>query len=138
MKQDYPETLTLKPIGYVSTDAREVPRFYTVSDIRGSIVFNEEYTSGLSGISAGDRLYVLFYFHDSPPFNMDRQIVTPPHGREPRGVFNSRSPVRPNPLGLSILEVLEVRDNVLEVTGLDMLDGTPVLDIKPVDSNRSH
>jgi tRNA (Thr-GGU) A37 N-methylase len=74
---------------------------------------------------------VLFQFDQSPPFTLDRLVQKPPHRNKKLGVFSTCSPVRPNPLGLSILEVIEVRDNVILVRGLDMRDGTPILDLKP-------
>ncbi len=75
---------------------------------------------------------VLFHFDRSRPFTPESLVQKPPHRTERLGVFSTCSPVRPNPLGLSILEVLEVRDNVITVRGLDMLNGTPILDLKPL------
>lgn len=74
---------------------------------------------------------MLFYFHRSPEFTPEllRQI-SGQTGRE-TGVFGTCSPVRPNPIGMSVVEVLGVRGASIDVRGLDMLDGTPILDIKP-------
>lgn len=124
--------MRLKPIGYVSTYADEVPNFYTISDIEGHIVIDKKYLPGLLEIESGQEILVVFQFHKSPPFTEDRLRVTPPHRDKPRGVFTTRSPVRPNPVGISKLKVLRREDNIIHVKGLDMLDGTPVLDIKPV------
>jgi len=121
-----------EPIGYVSTDSEEIPRFYSHSTVEGRLVFEERYTNGLTDFSAGDRLYVIFLFHDSPPFDTTRLRIRTPHSSAHKGIFNTRSPVRPNPVGLSIVEVLSVRGNIIDVRGLDMMDGTPILDIKPV------
>lgn len=120
-----------KPIGYVKTKAETIPRHWSISDVEGEIVIEPEYKLGLRDIKAGDKIVVLFVFHKSPPFNSDKLIQKPPHLNETKGVFSTCSPHRPNPIGLSVLEVLEVRDNVIKVKGLDMFDGTPVLDIKP-------
>jgi tRNA-Thr(GGU) m(6)t(6)A37 methyltransferase TsaA len=121
----------LKPIGYVRTAAEEMPRHWSRSDVIGEVVIDEAYHPGLADIRRGDRIVVLFGFHKSPPFENSLLFQTPPGRRRPRGVFSICSPRRPNPIGLSVLEVLDVRKNVLSVKGLDMFDGTPVFDIKP-------
>jgi tRNA-Thr(GGU) m(6)t(6)A37 methyltransferase TsaA len=123
--------VSMKPIGHVSTEAREVPRHWSISEVEGSLILNGEYGEGLDGIEAGGRIVVLFHFHKSPSFTPDLIKQTPPHRDSPRGVFSICSPRRPNPIGLSVLEVLDVQENVVKVRGLDMFDGTPILDIKP-------
>ncbi|MCG6895259.1 MAG: tRNA (N6-threonylcarbamoyladenosine(37)-N6)-methyltransferase TrmO [Desulfobacteraceae bacterium] len=123
--------IILKPIGTAHTDATDIPRHWTVSDVKGTLVIDPAYTLGLSDIAAGQRILVLFHFHESPPFSPDLLQQTPPHRNRPRGVFSICSPRRPNPIGLSVLEVLEKKDNVLRVRCMDMIDGTPILDIKP-------
>lgn len=125
------QTVILKPIGYVSVAAVTVPRHYTVSELEGELVVDPAYEAGLRDIRPGQRLVVLFHFHQSPPFTPERLIQKPPHREERLGVFSTCSPHRPNPIGLSILEVLEVQGNRLRVKGLDMYDGTPILDLKP-------
>lgn len=124
--------LQLKPIGYVSTEAKEVPRSYLISEVEGTLVIDEIYQEGLSDLKAGDRIYVLFHFHKSPEFSPEYLRVKPPHLDKKKGVFSTHSPIRPNPIGLSVLEVLEVQGNRIRVKGLDMLNGTPILDIKSV------
>lgn len=123
--------IRLKPIGRVHTDADSIPRHWTVSDVEGTLVIDAEYTAGLSDISAGQQIVVLFHFHRSAPFSPDLLKQTPPHRSQPFGVFSICSPRRPNPIGLSVLTVLACNENVLRVRGIDMLDGTPILDIKP-------
>jgi len=120
-----------KPIGYVRTMADNLPRHWSVSDVEGEILIEPEYKDGLRDIRAGDRIVVIFCFHRSPSFSAEKLIQKPPHLNETRGVFSTCSPQRPNPIGLSILEVIDVIDNTLRVRMLDMYDGTPVLDIKP-------
>lgn len=127
--------ITLKSIGTAHTDVENIPRHWTVSDIEGTLVIDSEYTEGLSDITAGQRIAVLFHFHKSPPFSHDLLKQTPPHRKQALGVFSICSPVRPNPIGLSVLEVLTRNGNVLHVRGLDMIDGTPILDIKPFITN---
>ncbi|MCX7771356.1 MAG: tRNA (N6-threonylcarbamoyladenosine(37)-N6)-methyltransferase TrmO [Proteobacteria bacterium] len=125
------EEYKFKPIGYVKTSIESPPRHWTVSDVEGEIVIEPEYKLGLKDIKAGEKIVVIFCFHKSPPFTKDRLIQKPPHLNEAKGVFSTCSPHRPNPIGLSVLEVNEVRDNVIKVRGLDMYDGTPIFDIKP-------
>lgn len=121
----------LRPIGYIKTDAKEIPRHHTISDVEGQIVVNEEYKEGIRDIKPGDRIVVIFHFHKSPEFSPSFLVQKPPHKDRKLGVFSTCSPIRPNPIGMSVLDVLDVKDNVIHVKGIDMFDGTPVLDIKP-------
>ncbi len=123
--------ISLRPIGYLKTSVTEVPRHWRVSDAEGEIVVEERYRSGLRDIRAGDKIIVVFHFHRSPAFSDEYLIQHPPRRDEDRGVFSTCSPIRPNPLGFSLVEVIEVQGNRMRVKGIDMLDGTPVLDIKP-------
>ena len=120
-----------KPIGYVITKADTLPRHWSISDVEGEIVIEPEYKVGLRDIKGGDKIVVIFYFHKSPPFTSEKLIQKPPHLNETRGVFSTCSPHRPNPIGLSILKVIDVVDNIIKIRRLDMYDGTPILDIKP-------
>lgn len=124
-------TITLAPIGVVSTDADTVPRHWTLSDVKGKLVIDKQYQKGLKDINAGQRIVVIFHFHKSPAFRSGLLIQRPPHRNEDLGVFSICSPRRPNPIGLSVLDVLAKDGNILYVQGLDMLDGTPILDLKP-------
>jgi tRNA (adenine37-N6)-methyltransferase len=125
-------TIEMAPIGHVETTAEKVPRSWRSSDLEGDLVINEEYAGGLAEIEAGDRIVVLFNFHESPPFSRDflRQYPRSANGEE-RGVFKTLSPVRPNAIGMSIVEVIGKTGATLRVRGMDMRDGTPILDIKP-------
>ena len=123
--------IELEPIGFVRTDVEKVPRHWTVSDAEGTIVIDEQYTEGLKDLKPGERIVVLFYFHQSPRFTPDLLVQKPRHRNEQLGVFSICSPVRPNPLGMSVVEVLGINGNSIHVKGLDMRDNTPVLDIKP-------
>ena len=94
------------------------------------IVLNPDLSEGLQGIEPGQQILVIFYFHRSEGFD----LLQHPQGdrsRPKRGVFTLRSPRRPNPIGATIVDVLAVDGNVLRVGGLDAINGTPVLDIKP-------
>jgi tRNA-Thr(GGU) m(6)t(6)A37 methyltransferase TsaA len=128
----------MKPIGFLQTAVGDVPRHWVFSDKEGTLNIEEKYLEGLKDITAGQRIVVFFHFHKSPPFTARALSQKPPHRNAPLGVFSICSPIRPNPIGMSVLEVLEVRGNVLRVKGVDMLDGTPILDIKPlIDGEQS-
>jgi tRNA-Thr(GGU) m(6)t(6)A37 methyltransferase TsaA len=123
--------ITFEPIGTAHTDARTLPRHWTVSEVEGTLVIDPGWQEGLADIDSGQRIIVLFHFHKSGPFSRDLLKQTPPNRQRPMGVFSICSPRRPNSIGLSVLEVLERKDNVIHVRGMDMLDGTPIIDIKP-------
>lgn len=123
--------ITLEPIGTAHNEAESIPRHWTVSDVEGTLEIDPMYTEGLANIAPGQRIVVLFHFHKSPPFSDAFMKQTPPHREQSMGVFSICSPNRPNPIGLSILEVLARNGSVLRVRGMDMIDGTPILDLKP-------
>ena len=123
--------IEMEPIGYVRTDVGNVPRHWTVSDVEGKLVVADKFLRGLKSIEAGQRIVVLFYFHKSRKFADDLLTQHPPHKDRAMGVFSICSPRRPNPIGLSVVEVLAVNGTEIHVKGIDMLDGTPILDIKP-------
>ncbi|MGD2135920.1 MAG: tRNA (N6-threonylcarbamoyladenosine(37)-N6)-methyltransferase TrmO, partial [Gemmatimonadales bacterium] len=94
------------------------------------IVVDRSLTEGLSGLKVGQQLAVVFWFHQSRGYD----LLQHPRGdetRPKRGVFALRSPRRPNPIGITRVELLAIEGNVLRVRGLDALDGSPVLDLKP-------
>jgi tRNA (Thr-GGU) A37 N-methylase len=76
-------------------------------------------------------LVVIFHFHRSPQFSPEFLRQTSGHTGRETGVFSTCSPIRPNPIGMSVLEVLGIKGTTIDVRRLDMLDGTPILDIKP-------
>lgn len=123
--------ITFNVIGTAYTDAHDIPSHWTLSDAEGRLVLDPQYTKGLADISAGQQIVVLFQFHKSAPFSREFLTQTPPHLDKASGVFSICSPRRPNPIGLSVLTVLAVEDNILHVRCMDMFDGTPILDIKP-------
>ena len=117
---------------------REGPRSWIASDVEGVLVVDEAYKEGLGAIEPGQRIVIIFNFHESPAFSPDLLRQMPPHRRQgppgvdrSMGIFSICSPVRPNPIGMSVLEVLGVEGNVARVRGLDIRDGTPILDLNP-------
>jgi tRNA-Thr(GGU) m(6)t(6)A37 methyltransferase TsaA len=132
--------IEFKPIGFVKTDIKSVPRHWTVSDAEGILVLDEKFTEGLKDIKKGQHIIVIFYFHNSPSFTQSFLIQKPPHLKEQLGVFSTCSPIRPNPVGMSVLEVTNIERNNIHVKGIDMFNGTPILDIKPyieIDTNKT-
>jgi len=123
------------PIGFVKTKERNIPRYWSVSHAEGEIIIDEKYTEGLKDIRQGQQIIVIFHFHKSPVFNSGYLVRKLPHKDRAMGVFSTCSPVRPNPMGFSIMEVTGIKANIISVKGIDMIDGTPVLDIKPVVKN---
>lgn len=123
--------IEMTPIGFVRTRAESIPRHWTLSDVEGQLVLQDKYRGGLKDLCGGQLISVLFHFHKSPPFRLEQLIQKPLHIVNPTGVFNLCSPHRPNPIGYSVLTVLSIDGAVLHVKGLDMIDGTPILDIKP-------
>lgn len=128
--------ITFNPIGTAHPDTDNIPRHWSVSDVEGTLTIDPQYTEALADITVGQRIVVLFHFHKSPPFSPNLLKQTPPHRQRPMGVFSICSPKRPNAIGLSVLKVLSCDANVLGVRNMDMIEGTPILDIKPfVDKN---
>ena len=128
--------IEFQPIGFVRVEAEDVPRSWRRSELEGTLVIDERYLEGLVDIERGQRIVVIFNFHRSPEFSMELLRQTPPHTGKKTGIFSICSPVRPNPIGMSVVEVLGVEGGAVRVRGLDMLDGTPILDIKPYIADR--
>jgi tRNA (adenine37-N6)-methyltransferase len=123
--------VTIAPIGVFHTDAKQIPRHWTISDMKGNLVIEKKYQDGLRDIQTGQKIIVIFQFHQSPLFENSHLVQKPKHRKKEMGVFSICSPLRPNPIGLSVLEVIEVKENVISALHADMVDGTPILDIKP-------
>ncbi len=125
--------ITLNAIGYIKSDIinrKDLPRQSVFNQDKTAILeLLPEYADDMLGIKANTHIVILFNFHQS---DKSPDLITRRYGEEElTGVFNTRSPHRPNGIGLSIVKVTKVYDNKLEFQGVDMLDGTPVLDIKP-------
>lgn len=101
-------------------------------EAEGAIQIRAEFELGLTDIEGFSHLIVIWAFDRAEGFSL---IGTPPSDERPHGVFATRSPRRPNPIGLTVVELLRRDGPVLRVRGIDMLDGTPILDIKPYLSN---
>ncbi|NYT02660.1 MAG: tRNA (N6-threonylcarbamoyladenosine(37)-N6)-methyltransferase TrmO [Methanosarcinales archaeon] len=123
--------LNLRPIGVIHTpymSRADIPRQGRLSSEICQIEVYPQYSAGLKDIDQCTHLFVLFWLHLA-----DRSLLTarPPHDRREHGVFATRSPSRPNPIALDIVELLQVDENRLKVRGMDALDGSILLDLKP-------
>jgi tRNA-Thr(GGU) m(6)t(6)A37 methyltransferase TsaA len=131
-------TFSMQAIGYVGSpykDAREIPRgLGTKHSADGVLEIKPELELGLTDIEGFSHLFVIWAFDRSEGFEL---LGTPPSDNRPHGVFATRSPKRPNPIGLTVVELLRREGPRLHVRGVDMLDRTPILDIKPYLSNIS-
>jgi tRNA-Thr(GGU) m(6)t(6)A37 methyltransferase TsaA len=131
--------LRVRPIGIVRSPYKEkveAPRQATIgSDVVGTIEIVPELVDALDDLQGFERIWVLFWFDRGAPGSEEapppRPKVLPPRSDRRRGVFATRSPHRPNPIGLSAVRLDRVDGCVLHVRDLDILDGTPVLDVKP-------
>lgn len=119
-------------IGFVRSPYRnleEIPKQpHYAKDIAGQVEILPEYKSGLKDLDGFSHLVLVCHFHMSSKFSL--QVV--PFGEtEKRGLFSTRSPNRPNHVGISIVRLKKIEDNILFISDLDILDGTPVIDLKP-------
>ncbi len=123
---------TPQPIGFVHSpyqNTAEIPKGLGARhEADGMLEILPEFEPGLRDIEGFSHLFVLWTFDRSQGFEL---LGTPPSDNQPHGVFATRSPRRPNPIGLTVVELLAREGRRLQVRGVDMLDGTPILDIKP-------
>jgi len=121
----------MKPIGVIHspfTDKKQTPIQPTRSNQSGWVEVFPEYAEGLLGLEEFSHIILLYVFHQSDGYKLK---VKPFLDDKIHGLFATRYPHRPNPIGLSIVRLLSRRENVLNIDGVDVLDGTPLLDIKP-------
>jgi tRNA-Thr(GGU) m(6)t(6)A37 methyltransferase TsaA len=126
-------SIEVQPIGVVKTTA--VGQEVRQNGIISEIILREDLVDAVKGLDEFSHVFVLFWMHEISPD--ERRIVkTHPRGRSDLpllGVFATRTPHRPNPIGLTLVELVKVDGNILTIRNLDAFDGTPVLDIKPFD-----
>jgi tRNA-Thr(GGU) m(6)t(6)A37 methyltransferase TsaA len=125
------ETISYRAVGHVENSFDEPVSSELIRSEESRIVLDLALTDGLHGLEAGQKVAVLFDFHRSKEY----ELLQHPRGdvtRPKRGVFSLRSPYRPNPIGLCEVELIAMEGNILRVRGLDALNRTPVLDIKPI------
>lgn len=126
------EIIHYRPIGIIRSDHKkpeEVPIQPVFADgCRGRAEIFSEFAEGLTDLEGFSHIYLIFHLHKAGPMKLR---VIPFLDTSERGLFATRAPVRPNPIGLSIVELVSVEGSVLHLNGVDIIDGTPLLDIKP-------
>ncbi len=129
---DGPETFTFAPIGVIRTPYKENAPYQPIEHDEGEFVIHVDprYRDGLDALETFRYLYVLYAIHRLAR-EPDMDVVPPWAGGKKIGLFASRAPARPNPIGLSVVRLLEIRDNRVYTSGMDVFDGTPLLDLKP-------
>ena len=118
------------PIGVIKNKFDETSQKSQLKTGQSQIILDSTLTRGLQGLEPGQSLMVLFHLNRVRDF----ELLQHPQGdqeRPKRGVFSLRSPRRPNPIGVTVVELISIDENLLIVRGLDAFDGTPVLDLKP-------
>jgi len=124
------EAIICRTIGHVENDFDEPVAAEEIRSAESRIILDSTLAGGLQGLESNQQVIVLFHFHRSHGF----ELCQHPKGdkrRPKRGVFSLRSPRRPNPIGLSVVDLVGIKGNILRMRGLDAINGTPVLDIKP-------
>jgi tRNA-Thr(GGU) m(6)t(6)A37 methyltransferase TsaA len=126
------DSILCRPIGIIHTPFKELENMPIqpsgAAGIRGTAELFSEFAEGLKDLDGFSHIILLYRFHESRGYKL---MVTPFLDSEPRGVFATRAPKRPNPIGLSIVSLVQIRGSSLEIENVDILDGTPLLDIKP-------
>src|ERR1035441_2927247 len=121
-----------QPIGHIKSpydNTKQIPKGPGAKhEAEGLLEILPQFADGLTDIEGFSHLFVVWVFDRSEGFEL---LGTPPVDDRPHGVFATRSPRRPNPIGLTVVELLRREGNSLHVRGLDMLNGTPILDLKP-------
>lgn len=124
--------MNMKPIGTIHTPFTETAGMPIqpagAVGVNGRVEVIEEYREGLKDLDGFSHIVLIYIFHRSQGFKLQ---VVPFMDTKPRGLFATRAPARPNPIGLSVVELDRIEDGILHVRNMDMLDGTPLLDIKP-------
>lgn len=124
--------IEMKPIGVIHTPFTEREGMPIqpagAAGVKGTVEVFDEFRVGLADVDGFSHIILLYHFHHSQGFSLR---VVPFMDSQPRGLFATRAPKRPNPIGLSIVQLDKVQDGILYVQNVDMLDDTPLLDIKP-------
>ena len=124
--------ITFSSIGIIHTPFKTIENMpiqpSADNNSEGWIEIFDEYSAGLADLDGFSHLYLIFHLHKSTRFKLK---VIPFLDTVERGIFSTRSPSRPNPVGLSVVKCISVKGNIITIQGLDILDGTPLIDIKP-------
>jgi tRNA-Thr(GGU) m(6)t(6)A37 methyltransferase TsaA len=131
--------ILFKPIGTIHSpfhDPVGVPiQPQAGTGVKGKVVLDPAYSEGLKDLDGFSHLILVYYFHRSGEGDL---LIKPFLDDQKRGVFATRAPRRPNGIGISVVKLLGIQDNILEIENLDILNGTPLLDIKPYIPDFDH
>jgi tRNA-Thr(GGU) m(6)t(6)A37 methyltransferase TsaA len=124
-------SLEIKPIGVIRTPFKfkdKIPIQAKMSEVIAEVEVFPDYSEGLDSLDRFSHVILLYWFHRA---KSPKLKITPFLDSQERGLFSTRAPSRPNPVGLSIVRIVQIEDNIVRFQGADMLDNTPLIDIKP-------
>ena len=127
-----PEEIIYKPIGIVHSPFKSLkgtpiqPK--AAKGVKGKVVVEEEYKEGLKDLDGFSHIILIYHFHLSKDYGL---LVKPYMDDNLHGVFSTRAPKRPNPIGISTVKLISIKENILYIEDVEVIDGTPLLDIKP-------
>lgn len=125
-------TITYHPIGTIRTPYKKKEGMpiqpSSEEESKGTVEVDPKYQDGLRDLEGFSHIYLIYHFHRSKGYSL---LVTPFLDDKPHGLFCTRAPSRPNGIGISVVKLNRVDENILQVENIDILDGTPLLDIKP-------
>ncbi|MFW9905277.1 MAG: tRNA (N6-threonylcarbamoyladenosine(37)-N6)-methyltransferase TrmO [Candidatus Thorarchaeota archaeon] len=122
-----------EPIGFIRSSVTEAID-HSWGEVVSDIHLNVSLSGGLKKLDQFSHAIIIFYMHQAPIFNLKTDLLRRPQGRLDMpeiGIFAQRAKHRPNPIGMTVVQIISIMKNILRVKGLDAIDGTPVLDIKP-------
>ena len=126
------KSMSLRCIGIIHspfTEPADAPiQAATSAETKGSVELRQEYAPALKDLEGFERIWLLYWFDRAKPFKL---TVKPYLDKAKRGLFACRAPCRPNPIGMSPVRLIKIEGNILHIEDVDILDGTPLLDIKP-------
>jgi tRNA-Thr(GGU) m(6)t(6)A37 methyltransferase TsaA len=126
------QEIRYRPIGIIHSPFKEVTRMPIQPSgalgIKGTVELFREYSAGLKDIDGFSHIILIYHFHLSKGYTLGTR---PFMEEETHGIFSMRAPARPNPIGISVVRLIRVEDNILHIEDVDVVDGTPLLDIKP-------
>ena len=126
------DKFVFRPIGIIRSPHKELLKIpiqpVFCAGIEGTVILNTRYIDGLKGLQEFSHIYLFYFFHQSHQTHL---LITPYLSDEEYGVFATRAPDRPNKLGMSLVQLVKIERNILHVRNIDILDSTPLLDIKP-------
>ncbi len=128
------EKITYHPIGVVENEFSKPGDPKEIRNSKSTLVLNERYLPALQGLERFRHLLVIYHLDQTPGYKERVHPMGDPSVPQ-RGVLATRSPCRPNPLGTTVVEIMAIKGSRIEVTGLDALNGTPILDIKPYEEH---